>query len=134
MIKLTVLSSSQGQSFSDRGPEKKFDLEDRTLQFSKDCADLCQAFIKDIIRAEFVTQLIRSSSLVGASYREASEAVSRKEFFHRIGIARRESKESGYWLRLLRHSNREQGNQIDRLIDESDQLLRIFSSISKGDH
>ena len=63
---------------------KKYDLEDRTLRFSKDCIDLCKALIRDSINIELITQLIRSSSSVGANYREANETITKKDFYHRI--------------------------------------------------
>lgn len=55
----------------------------------------------------------------------------RKIFFHRIGICRREAKESKYWLELLSHSNQKASDKIEPLVDEALQLARIFASIVK---
>jgi four helix bundle protein len=111
---------------------KKYDLEDRTLKFSKDCIDLCKLFTKDSINIELVSQLIRASSSVGANYREANDSTTKKDFYHRIGISRRESKESKYWLELLLHANLKHSYKIEPLIDEALQLARIFASIVKS--
>lgn len=46
-------------------------------------------------------QLVRSSGSVAANYLEAQEGLSRKDFFYRIKVCRKESRESGLWLRLL---------------------------------
>lgn len=110
---------------------KKYDLEDRTLKFAKDCIDLCRLFIRDTINIELVSQLIKASSSVGANYREANDSITKKDFYHRIGICRREAKESKYWLELLRHSNLRFSDKIEPLIDEALQLARIFASIAK---
>jgi len=110
---------------------KKYDLEDRTLKFAKDCIDLCRLFMRDTINIELVSQLIRASSSVGANYREANDSTTKKDFYHRIGICRRESKESKYWLELLLHSNQKLSDKIDSLTDEALQLARIFASIVK---
>ena len=110
----------------------KYDLEDRTLRFSKECIDLCKLLTKDNINSELINQLIRSSSSTGANYREANDTVTKKDFYHRIGICRRESKESKYWLELLLHSNREKSGKIEPLVNEALQLARIFASISKA--
>ncbi len=108
---------------------KKYDLEDRTLKFAKDCIDLCKLLVRDTINIELVSQLIRSSGSVGANYREANDSTTKKDFFHRIGICRREAKESKYWLELLSHSNQKFSDKIEPLSDEALQLARIFASI-----
>jgi len=113
-------------------PGKKYDLEDRTLRFSKGCIDLCKLLIRDTINIELVSQLIRASSSVGANYREANDSTTKKDFYHRIGICRREAKESKYWLELLLHSNQKFSDKMDPLIDEALQLARIFASIIKN--
>lgn len=60
---------------------KKYDLEDRTLKFTKDCIDLCKLLIKDTINVELISQLVRSSGSVGSNYREANDSTSKKDFF-----------------------------------------------------
>ena len=109
--------------------EKKYDLEDRTLAFAKACVDLCKLLIRDSINLEFISQLVRSSSSVGANYREANEFTSKKDFYHRIKICRKEAKESRYWLDLVLHTNGKYAVQIAPLIDEATQLTKIFGSI-----
>lgn len=111
---------------------KKYDLEDRTLKFAKDCIDLCKLLSRDTINIELISQIVRSSSSVGANYREASNCSSKKDFYHKIGISRREAKESKYWLELLAHSNKKYRDIIDVLDDEALQLARIFSTIANN--
>jgi four helix bundle protein len=109
--------------------EKRYDLEERTLKFAKACVDLCKTLVKDVINIEFIGQLIRASGSVGANYREANESMSKKDFYHRIKICRKEAKESKYWLELLLHSNEKHSSRISPLIDEALQLTKIFGSI-----
>jgi four helix bundle protein len=85
--------------------DKKYDLEERTLKFAEDCIDLCKSLMKNTINTELIGQLISASSSVGANYREANDSISKKDFYHRISICRREAKESKYWLELLLHAN-----------------------------
>ena len=110
---------------------KKYDLEDRTLKFAKACIDLCKLFIRNIINIELVKQFIRASASVGANYREANDSLTKKDFYHRIGICRKEAKESKYWLELLSHANPHYLDKIAPLTDEALQLARIFASIAK---
>ncbi len=109
---------------------RKYDLEDRTLKFSKQIIDLVKGLPKNTINFELSSQVIRSAGSVGANYREANEAFSKKDFCMRIKICRKEAKETAYWLELLKHNNSlEQISLVDRLIDEASQLVKIFSAI-----
>ncbi len=86
-----------------------FDLEDRTLMFARTVIMLCKQLPQSTINREIVAQLIRASGSVGANYREANDALSKKDFTHRIKITRKEAKESCYWLDLLLEANPEYG-------------------------
>ena len=111
---------------------KKYDLEERTLKFAKKCIDLSKILERDIVNKELVSQLVRSSGSVGANYREANESSTKKDFYHRIGICRKEAKESKYWLELIAHSDKDLSIKVEPLIDEALQLARIFASIVQG--
>lgn len=78
----------------------------------------------------FIKQLLRSSSSIGANYREANNTITKKDFLHKIGICRREAKESNYWLELVSHSNSKLSLKIEPLLDEALQLARIFAAIN----
>ena len=80
---------------------KQFDLEDRTFEFSKSIRSWVKSLPKTIGNIEDSKQLVRSSGSVGANYIEANEALSKKDFLHRIKICRKEVKETRYWLRLI---------------------------------
>jgi len=51
-------------------------------------------------------QLLRCSSSVGANYIEANESLSKKDFLKCVKIARKEAKETAYWLRLIETSQK----------------------------
>src|SRR3989344_8582634 len=108
---------------------KKFDLEDRTLNFSKKIIDLVKILPKNSVNFELISQIVRSSGSIGANYREANDALGRKDFYMRIRICRKEAKETKYWLELLLHNNPELDDIIQPLIQESLELIRIFSAI-----
>jgi four helix bundle protein len=112
--------------------EKKhvFDLEKRTLEFARAVIILCKKLPHGVINKELVSQLIRSSSSVGANYREANDALSKKDFAHRLKIVRKEAKETCYWLDLLLEASPDYSEEIKELSAESLQLKKIFSSIA----
>jgi four helix bundle protein len=68
---------------------------------------------------------------VGANYIEANESLSKKDFFNRIKICRKEAKESGYWLRLILSTNAEFEIEINPLAQEASELMKIFGAILK---
>ncbi len=72
--------------------------------------------------------MVRSSGSVGANYIEANEKLGDKDLKLRLKIARKEAKESKYWLPLL-YENNPDNDQITDLVTESEELRRILSSI-----
>ncbi len=108
---------------------RPFDLEQRTPSFAKDVIRLCKQLPQNVINREIVGQLVDSSGSVGANYREANDALSKKDFSHRIKIVRKEAKETCYWLELLLEANPDRKIEIDRLFNESTELKEIFSAI-----
>ena len=107
-----------------------FDLEERTLEFVKRVIKLCKKLPQNTINWELIAQLIRASGSVGANYREANDALSKKDFSYRIKITRKEAKESCYWLELLQEANSEYKEEINKLLTEAVELKKIFSSIA----
>ena len=112
-------------------PKRLFDLEERTLHFSKDVAKFCKLLSADAVNREYITQVIRSSGSVGANYIEANEALSKKDFMMRIKICRKEAKETIYWLTLIAHCNEVDKQISAALIQEATELKKIFSSLLK---
>ena len=110
--------------------EKRYDLEERTFLFAKNVRALVKKLPKTIINIEDGKQLVKASGSVGANYIEANESLSKKDFYYRVKICRKESKESRYFLRLLDlENNTDLGMEKDALIKEATELMKIFGSI-----
>ncbi|MBI1812538.1 four helix bundle protein [Candidatus Peregrinibacteria bacterium] len=78
----------------------------------------------------YITQLLRSSSSIGANYIEANDALGRGDFLMKIRTSRREAKESGFWLQLLELApTPDCQSKHAQLLDECSQLIRIFSAM-----
>lgn len=108
---------------------RRYDLEDRTLEFSKRIVRLCKALPKNVINIELTKQIIRSATSIGANYREANEALSKKDFILRVKISRKEAKETIYWLELIIEANPTYKERIKPLLQEAVELKKILSSI-----
>lgn len=98
---------------------KPYNLEERTFEFAKSCRTLISKLPTSIANIEDGKQLVRSSGSVGANYIEANEKLGDKDFSFRLKIARKEAKESVYWLKLLKSSNPEQVIEIEEALGGS---------------
>ena len=78
-----------------------YDLENRTLAFSQNLIWFLKACPKNNITFSLINQCLRAGTSIGANYREANGASSKKEFYCKIFICKKESKETFYWLELL---------------------------------
>ena len=123
-----MLNDQYSNQQKDKKP-KKYDLEDRTTEFAKQVIIFSKKVSKNWVTFELIPQLIRSAGSVGANYREANDALSKKDFYHRLKISRKELKESIHWLDLILTSNPEYKDEITKLFIEAYELKNIFSSI-----
>ena len=100
------------------------ELENRCLLFSKGVKEYCKTIKYDVINKVYISQIIRSSASIGANYIEANEKLGPKDLLMRIKIARKESKETLFWLHHF-----EETAERNMLIDEAEQLRKILSAI-----
>lgn len=110
------------------------DLVKRTFDFAVMVRRFVDQLPKSVSTYEDARQLVRSSGSVAANYLEAQEGLSRKDFFYRIKVSRKEARETGLWLRLINCGPK---NDLvvaqEKLATEADELKRIFSTIAGKD-
>lgn len=104
-----------------------YDLEQRTLAFSKNVLMFCKTLPQDAVMRPLISQVVRSSGSIGANYIEANESLSKKDFVHRVKISRKEAKETIFWLESL--SSIISRKETAELSDEALQLKKILSAI-----
>ena len=107
------------------------ELKQRTKQFHVDVIRLCSDFPKNAAGFETAKQLIRAAGSVGSNYRATVRAKSNADFIYKIEVVLEEADESHYWLEVTRESEIKTGIEIDRLIDEANQLTAIFAATDK---
>lgn len=108
----------------------EYNLEERTAVFAEKIISLCKRAKNDNLSVPVVSQLVRSGTSIGANYREANGASSRKDFMNKIFVCKKESKETEYWLRLLAHIEKNLTTECRRLWQEVHEFTLIFSKIS----
>ena len=77
-------------------------------------------------------QVLRSGTSVGANYREAYRSRSDAEFVAKIGDCLKELDETEYWLELLVESEIVTSAKMADLLDETNQLIAILTTIAKN--
>lgn len=108
---------------------KTYDLEERTTTFAKQVIRLCKTLSRSPINDRLINQVVGATGSIGANYREANDALGRKDFIQRMKIARREAKETCHWLDCILEANENKNNEIFPLLKEAQELKNILSSI-----
>ena len=108
----------------------KYDLEERTAKFGENIILFCKALKQDAITRPIITQLVRSSTSIGANYMEANGASSKADFRNKIYICRKETQETKHWLRMLTKCFPDKENKIKVYWKEAQELTLIFSKIT----
>ena len=116
---------------SDDKKGRIYDLEERTAKFGENIIDFSKKVPKSIINTSLIGQLIRAGTSVGANYCEADCAESRKDFEHKLGICKKEAKETKHWLRMIAKAEPVLKNEAKIFWKESNELQLIFISIIK---
>lgn len=106
-----------------------FDLEERTAKLGERIIEFVKQIPINAVTSVLVSQLVRSGTSVGANYCEANDAESRKDFRHKIGICRKESKETQYWLRMMAAAQPHTSEEARVLWQEVKELNLIFGAI-----
>lgn len=109
---------------------KKYDLADRIFKYAVDVLDYLDKLPQTSVNKVIIGQCARSVTSIGANYEEADSAYTRKDFSYKMGIMRKEAKETRYWLKISLVKNPKVLNEkCIWLRDECLELVRIFSSI-----
>jgi len=90
---------------------------DKTFNFSVRIINLYKHLIAEHKMYDLGSQILKSGTSIGANAEEGVAGISKKDFRAKFSIALKESRETLYWLRLLKETN---------YIDE-----KIFNSLKK---
>jgi four helix bundle protein len=110
---------------------KIYDLEERTANFGEEIIEFSKKIPRNVLTNPLISQLVRSGTSIGANYCEADCAESRKDFEHKLGICKKEAKETKHWLRMIAKAVPELKEEAKILWKESNELQLIFISIIK---
>lgn len=102
------------------------ELRKRFYEFALEIVKFVRKLPKEMVAYEIGKQLINSGPSIAANYEEATGGFSKEDFIYKVNIAFKEAKETNLWLRLLRDSDLAKGDNIERLIKESEEIRNIL--------
>ena len=101
------------------------ELRDRTKRYSTAIVKFARTLPSDTVTAVLVRQLVKSGTGVGANYRSACRAKSKRDFISKLAFVEEEADESQFWLELLVESGIAPADSVKWLVNEAEQLVRI---------
>ena len=111
--------------------EKKFNLDERLINFAALIIDVCEAMPKTFAGIHLGNQLLRSGTSPALHYGEAQAAESLADFIHKMKVCLKELRETYNCLRLIAIKNWLENISIAETLQESNELVAIFvTSIS----
>jgi four helix bundle protein len=107
--------------------EKKFDLEERLIDYAVAILKLVSKLPKNYVGQHLGGQLLRSGTSPALNYGEAKSAESKNDFLHKMKICLKELRESFICLKIIKRSLLIKDEVIvDELIIETNELISIF--------
>lgn len=112
-------------------PTKKvYNLEERTAKFGEEIIKFSKQITINSVTQRIVPQLVAAGTSIGANYAEADDAESGKDFKHKVGICKKEARETKHWLRMIAVAVPELKTEARILWQEAKELNLIFNSIT----
>lgn len=112
--------------------KQTFDLAERTSKFGEEIIKFSKKISENSVTKPLISQLVRAGTSVGANYCEADNAESRKDFAHKIGICKKESREAMHWLRMTAIAVPNLKDEARTLWQEAKELNLIFNAIIRS--
>jgi len=112
------------------GKENPRDIKERTFAFSLKIVKFAQSidFRNETLRT-LGRQLLRAGTSIGANVEEGQAGQSRADFISKYAIALKESRETLYWLRLLKEAGLSPQGNWESLLQEANEIARILGAI-----
>ena len=120
---------SHGGDDCEKPYDPRRDIVKRTALFADRVVKLSFALPNNAAGWEIGRQVVRAGMSVGANVEEAQAGESRSDFLHKLRIARKECRETKYFLRRIPNGNLISAGRLERITDEADQLVKILTAI-----
>jgi four helix bundle protein len=108
--------------------EFKRELIRRAFRFAQEVIKLVDQFPKKRSAWAIADQLLRAATSIGANIIEAQAASSKRDFVNFLNHALKSGNETKFWLALAKDLDPQLKPQINTLLKEVDELVKILGS------
>lgn len=105
---------------------KKYDLEDRLVDFACKCLEVCDLLPPTRAGQNLEYQLSKSSTAAALNYGEAQAAESAADFIHKMKVVLKEIRESRVNLKIIYRKPVVVNEKTDYCLREANELMAIF--------
>ena len=106
-------------------------VKEKSYLFALDIIHLVKELPRNTAGYALGKQIIRSGTSIGANIEEAIGASSKKDFTYKMCVAKKEARETLYWLGLIADSQLTNNSNTKKLTDSANELIRILTAIVK---
>lgn len=125
-------SVSVGVRSRPSGNRLAIDLEECTAAVAERVIDFNLAIERNAVTTPLISQLVRAATSIGANYCEADDAESKRDCRYKIGLCRKEARETKYWFRMIARAAPSLKQHARPLWQEAKELHLIFSKIRRS--
>ncbi len=122
------MMKDKGLIINDKKPR---DIRERSFTFAIRVLKMGKALSKNSINNILINQVVRSATSVGANIEEAQGAYTKSDFTHCMNIAKKEARETFYWLKLIKEMNPTIAKRLSLLLVENEEIIKILTTIVK---
>jgi len=108
---------------------KKYDIEDRLVEYAALIIALVKDLPNDNVGNYYGNQILRSSGSSALNFGETQGTNTIRDYISRATIVVKELKESRTNLRILERARYGSSSLLVKLLDETEQLIRIIATI-----
>ncbi len=111
--------------------DNKYNLVERVEKLGKSIISFAKQIPRNTITLPLISQFIRAGTSIGANYCEADDAESRNDYVHKVGIAKKEARETMYWTKMLVEAEPKLKNEALVIYQEAKEINLIMNAIIK---
>jgi four helix bundle protein len=125
------MNKSQIPNPKSQPTKKPYDIRERTFPFALRMLQVASRLPNTTEGRIVRSQPAKSGASVGATVEEADGAETRPDKRRSFTVARKEARESNFWLRIVHHRWKDSVD-VEADLRESTELMKILSAIIKG--
>ena len=109
------------------GTTKKYDLEERLLEFAATVIDVSESLPRTRAGNHISGQILRARTSPYGNHGEAQAPESAEDFIHKMKVCLNELRETRRWARLIERKRwLVKNGQLSFVLREGEELIRIF--------